>query len=128
MAKIDAVAVVATNMARSVAFYTALGFDFAGVDIAADHVEPNVAPGQTRLMIDSAELMTKLGGHGAGPATHAQFALLCESPAEVDSLASAVEQAGFEVVTAPWDAFWGQRYATVKDPDGYQVDLFAPLG
>ena len=27
----------------------------------------------------------------------------------------------------PWDAFWGQRYASVKDPDGNQIDLFAPL-
>ncbi|MFL6036949.1 MAG: glyoxalase, partial [Gaiellaceae bacterium] len=27
----------------------------------------------------------------------------------------------------PFDAFWGQRYATVVDPDGNAVDLFAPL-
>jgi len=27
----------------------------------------------------------------------------------------------------PWDAFWGQRYARVIDPDGNVVDLFAPL-
>jgi catechol 2,3-dioxygenase-like lactoylglutathione lyase family enzyme len=25
------------------------------------------------------------------------------------------------------DAFWGQRYAQVKDPDGSVLDLFAPL-
>ncbi|MGB5655838.1 MAG: glyoxalase, partial [Acidimicrobiia bacterium] len=28
---------------------------------------------------------------------------------------------------APFDAFWGQRYATVLDPDGNGVDLFAPI-
>jgi len=27
----------------------------------------------------------------------------------------------------PWDAFWGQRYAQVKDPDGTVIDLFATL-
>jgi hypothetical protein len=27
----------------------------------------------------------------------------------------------------PWDAFCGQRYAEVEDPDGNVVDLFAPL-
>jgi uncharacterized glyoxalase superfamily protein PhnB len=27
----------------------------------------------------------------------------------------------------PWDAFWGQRYATAKDPDGNHVDLFASI-
>lgn len=26
----------------------------------------------------------------------------------------------------PWDAFWGQRYAQVHDPDDNVVDLFAP--
>ena len=31
------------------------------------------------------------------------------------------------VVREPWDAAWGQRYATVQDPDGYGVDLYAPL-
>ena len=29
---------------------------------------------------------------------------------------------------APYDAPWGQRYATVLDPDGNLTDLFAPLG
>ena len=29
---------------------------------------------------------------------------------------------------APFDAFWGQRYATVLDPDGVRVDLYAAAG
>jgi uncharacterized glyoxalase superfamily protein PhnB len=29
---------------------------------------------------------------------------------------------------APFDAFWGQRYATVLDPDGNHVDLYASSG
>ena len=37
-----------------------------------------------------------------------------------------IRDAGFTVVKEPWDAFWGQRYAIVADPDGYMVDLFAP--
>ena len=36
--------------------------------------------------------------------------------------------AGHRSHRAPWDAFWGQRYATVLDPDGNAVDLFAALG
>jgi len=27
----------------------------------------------------------------------------------------------------PWDAFWGQRYAQLPDPDGVPVDLYAGL-
>ena len=33
--------------------------------------------------------------------------------------------AGVESHKEPWDAFWGQRYAVVKDPDGNHIDLFA---
>ncbi|QQA43617.1 VOC family protein [Pelagovum pacificum] len=123
--RIDAVSVTTTDMEATVAFYTALGFDFAGVDLSADHVEPAAAG--IRLMIDSAALIEKLTGEVPRPANHAAFAILCDSPAEVDGKAAAVADAGFSVQTAPWDAFWGQRYATVVDPAGYHVDLFAPL-
>ena len=34
---------------------------------------------------------------------------------------------GAEGHLAPWDAFWGHRYAVVRDPDGNDVDLFAAL-
>jgi uncharacterized glyoxalase superfamily protein PhnB len=45
----------------------------------------------------------------------------------VDRLYGALVDAGYEGHLEPWDAFWGQRYATVRDPDGNGVDLFAPL-
>jgi uncharacterized glyoxalase superfamily protein PhnB len=38
-----------------------------------------------------------------------------------------VVAAGFRSKKDPWDAFWGQRYAQVIDPDDNAVDLFAPL-
>jgi uncharacterized glyoxalase superfamily protein PhnB len=45
----------------------------------------------------------------------------------VDATVAEIVQAGFSVQKVPWDAFWGQRYATVADPDGNHVDLFAWL-
>lgn len=36
-------------------------------------------------------------------------------------------EAGIGGHLPPWDAFWGQRYAVVHDPDGTPVDLFAGL-
>lgn len=62
---------------------------------------------------------------GAGQSA---VALLAGSPGEVDEAYAAVVAAGYEGELAPWDAVWGQRYAVVRDPDGNQVDLFAPLG
>jgi uncharacterized glyoxalase superfamily protein PhnB len=35
--------------------------------------------------------------------------------------------AGFHGEKEPWDAFWGQRYAQLHDPDGVPVDLYASL-
>ena len=55
------------------------------------------------------------------------LAFECSSPAEVDELWSAGADAGFDADKEPWDAFWGQRYAQLRDPDGVPVDLFAAL-
>lgn len=56
------------------------------------------------------------------------LAFLCESPDDVNRLYGELVAAGAGGVRKPWDAFWGQRYASVGDPDGNVVDLFAPLG
>lgn len=50
-----------------------------------------------------------------------------ESPAEVDAMFERLTQAGYQGPLRPYDAPWGQRYATLLDPDGNIVDLFAAL-
>ena len=55
------------------------------------------------------------------------LAFECANPAEVDEVHARVVEAGYQSKAEPWDAFWGQRYATVLDPDDNAVDLFAPL-
>lgn len=125
MIRLDAVAVSSKNMAKTVAFYELLGFEFPAWGPDDKHVEPVTKPGDVRLMIDTAELMEQLTGHAPTPPNHSSFAMLCDSPAEVDSVAAALKDAGHTLTVEPWDAFWGQRYATVKDPDGYQIDIFA---
>ncbi|WP_205861634.1 VOC family protein [Planosporangium flavigriseum] len=53
------------------------------------------------------------------------LAFRCDSPEEVDRTYGALTEAGYHGYKKPWDAFWGQRYAVVHDPDGNSVDLFA---
>ncbi len=48
-------------------------------------------------------------------------------PADVDALHARLVDAGHRSELAPFDAPWGQRYATVLDPDGTGVDLYAAL-
>ena len=53
------------------------------------------------------------------------LAFECDSPEEVNATFKELVAAGYSGHLEPWDAFWGQRYATVEDPDGNGVDLFA---
>jgi uncharacterized glyoxalase superfamily protein PhnB len=50
-----------------------------------------------------------------------------DTPAGVDRAYDDLLGHGYAGHKAPWDAFWGQRYAEVHDPDGNLVDLYAPL-
>ena len=55
------------------------------------------------------------------------LAFECQSPAKVDELYERAVEAGYEGEKPPWDAFWGQRYALLGDPDGVRVNLYAAL-
>ncbi len=125
--KLAAVGIFSSDITNSVRFYEILGFKFPEFKPDEDHLEPITAPGEMRLMIDSKKLLTELLGKEPSPANHSAFALEYSSAAEVDEIAAKVKAAGFKVQKEPWDAFWGQRYAIVADPDGQLVDLFANL-
>lgn len=52
----------------------------------------------------------------------------CESPPKVDELFLKVKATGAVVEKEPFDAFWKQRYSTLKDPaSGVHIDIFADL-
>jgi uncharacterized glyoxalase superfamily protein PhnB len=125
--RLDALGIFTTDLTRSLAFYRLLGLDIpTGVE-SERHVECTLANG-LRLMWDT-DPDAATNAPGATPATGSGIAMafLCASPAEVDTTYAAVTSEGFTGHLAPWDAFWGQRYATLHDPDGNTVDLFAPL-
>lgn len=125
--RIDAVGVSSSNIKETARFYSLLGFEFAEFKDGEDHLEAVTPNGATRLMIDSVSMLQGILGQPPKPGNHSSFAILYDSPAEVDTVAGKVKAAGFTVVKEPWDAAWGQRYAIVEDADGYKVDLFAHL-
>src|SRR3954466_15657947 len=108
--EIAAVAVSATDLSRAVAVYQELGFRFPPLEPDTQHVE---AEAGVRLMIARASLLQELHGEAPRPGNTAGFALLFGSPAEVDDAVGRVSAAGHDVVHEPFDAPWGQRYATV---------------
>jgi catechol 2,3-dioxygenase-like lactoylglutathione lyase family enzyme len=46
---------------------------------------------------------------------------------EVDTMVAALAADGVPVQQAPYDAFWGARYAVVSDPDGNAVGIMSPV-
>jgi uncharacterized glyoxalase superfamily protein PhnB len=126
MAQLAAIGIVSADIASSCRFYRALGVD-VGEPEGDDHFEATL-PNGLRLMWDTEELIRKLDPEWKRSEGHAMaLAFECGSAAEVDETYAKVLGEGFKGKTEPYDAFWGQRYATVVDPDGNSVDIFAPL-
>ena len=126
-ARIDAIGLVAADLARSVAFYRALGCDVPEPSPeAGGHLD--IELGGFRLMLDSEDVIRSFDpdwtGSGSG---RVSLAVRCASPDEVDRMHAELSGLGAGSHLEPFDAFWGQRYATVLDPDGVRVDLYAPL-
>jgi catechol 2,3-dioxygenase-like lactoylglutathione lyase family enzyme len=121
------IGLVVEDMAASMAFYRRLGFDLpAGAD-AEPHVDHQL-PGGLRISWDTVGTIQSFTPAYERPTSSGMaLAFECADPAEVDSTYKELVGAGAHTEREPWDAFWGMRYATVLDPDGYDVDLFAPL-
>ena len=123
----NAIGLVVADMAKSLAFYRELGLDLPAEADAAPHAETRA--GGIRIMWDTEETIRSFDpswsrGSGGPPVG---FAFRCADPAEVDRVHADLTQAGYESIHDPFDAFWGQRYATLRDPDGNGVDLYAAL-
>lgn len=125
-ATLAAIGITVADLSASIEFYRLLGLEFPTPEDAGGHIEAT-GPGGLRVMLDTVAVI-----HGfnpdwrppvGGPAMSLAFE--CADAAEVDAVVSRIAQAGFTVQREPWDAFWGQRYATVADPDGNHVDVFA---
>jgi catechol 2,3-dioxygenase-like lactoylglutathione lyase family enzyme len=123
--KLDMIGIVTADIQKSLAFYRHLGLEIPDVPDSEDHVEITLENG-LRFAWDKLEMVKSFDPHAALQ-PHSVGAFLCANPAEVDAKYAQLTGAGYESHLAPWDAFWGQRYATVRDPDGNTVDLFAPL-
>ena len=126
MPELNAVGVVVSDMARSIRFYRLLGVDVPETPDEG-HVD-TFLPNGVRLMLDTEDVVrsfrpdwTRESGNQLG------LAFECASPAEVDEIYARVEAGGVSGEKEPWDAFWGQRYAQLRDPDGVPIDLYAPL-
>ncbi len=132
-ARLDVVGLVAADLERSARFYRALGCAVPAEDgqqqagaPGAGHVD--IRLGEVTLMLDTEAVMASFDPDWRrGPAGRLGLAARCDSPDAVDELHRLLSGLGGGSHLEPFDAPWGQRYASVLDPDGVRVDLYAAL-
>lgn len=126
MAKPDMIGMVVKDMRAALEFYRALGLDIPDDGETQDHVQ--VIANGYRIAWDTEELIKGFDPNWSPPnGSRIGIAFLCDTPSDVDATYQRVIAKGYRSHKEPFDAFWGQRYAQVLDPDGNVIDLFAPL-
>jgi catechol 2,3-dioxygenase-like lactoylglutathione lyase family enzyme len=127
--RLDQVNLVSRDVAASVAFYELLGVEMAetqpGWEAWDPHHQTVALEGSTGISmdIDSASFAAWWAAEGlpTGPVLGFRVA----SRESVDATYERLTGAGHRGVRAPYDAFWGARYALVEDPDGVVVGVMS---
>lgn len=120
----DAIGIVVRDMAKALAFYRLLGLSIPEGEENEGHVE--VTANGYRIMFDTEEMIKSFNPDWVRPVGQSMaLAFRCDTPDEVDGVYNTIIDQGYRGLKEPWDAFWGQRYAIVLDPDGHTIDLFA---
>ena len=123
----DMVGIVVKDMGASLRFYRLLGLDIAEGSDGEAYVEVTSTNGY-RISWNTEAMMLGIDPEWKQPVgQRVSLAFKCDTPQEVDAVFAKITSAGYKAHKEPWDAFWGQRYAQVLDPDGGSVDLFAQL-
>ena len=124
--KLDVLGIVVTDMARSLAFYRQLGLDIPGDADAQPHVDVEL-PNGMHVAWDTIDTIKSFDpGYELPNGSRVSLAFSLPTPADVDLTYKRLVAAGAHGHKEPWDAFWGMRYALLRDPDGNPVDLYAP--
>lgn len=122
----DMIGLVVRDLEASLRFYRHLGFEVPTPKPGEDFVE--TTRNGYRFSWNTVAMIRSLHPDWVEPVgQRIELAFRCDAPAEVDATCAALAAAGYAIHKAPWDAFWGQRYAIVVDPDDNHVSLFAPL-
>ncbi|MFI0354782.1 VOC family protein [Actinomadura sp. 9N407] len=128
-ATLNSIDIVVSDIQAAIAFYGRLGVEFTVDPTYPDHAGCDL-PNGLHVMLDTEKFRgsTQTNGWSRPTGDPRNFlAFQFSAPAEVDAKYAELTGAGHTGVQEPWDAFWGMRYATVLDPDGNGIDLYASL-
>ncbi|MAT52286.1 MAG: glyoxalase [Porticoccaceae bacterium] len=111
---ISAVTLAVSDMARSLAFYQAMGFNRVYGSERASFC--SLQAGEQYL-----NLSTEESGFGGG------WGRVIFYVADVDAVYRNLCDQGLIAAFPPRDASWGERYFHITDPDGHELSFARPL-
>ena len=114
------------DMDATIAFYERLGL--AVTRVGDSHARAEWPTAGARLEFGTANLTKSYDPNWRQPTGAATNTLNFElaSRDAVDEMYAELTSAGYAGHLAPIDAFWGQRFAIVDDPDGNVIGLQSP--
>ena len=126
---------VVRNMDAALAFYRRLGLTIADPrewppGTRAHHAEADGGEGSgARFELDDRRMagIWHAGWRGGGEGSAVVLGFSFPSREAVDELYGELTAVGYAGLQSPYDAFWGARYAIVRDPDGNDVGLMSPI-
>ena len=127
-AVLDQINIVVSDMEAALDFYRRLGIEIPETlpEWQAHHRAADVS-GEVALDLDSTAFAPQW--NGGWPASQPGVVVGFRVPTreDVDGLYEELMDAGYVGQQAPYDAFWGARYAIVEDPSGNAVALMSPV-
>jgi catechol 2,3-dioxygenase-like lactoylglutathione lyase family enzyme len=124
---------VCEDMDKTIDFYRLLGFD---IDTGPDrlwreggkphHLSEVDVGGAGSLEFDSSDLARVYNAGYADAPVSTIIGFGVPTREAVDEVHTKMTAAGHLSRQAPWDAFWGARYAVIADPDGRDVGIMSP--
>jgi uncharacterized glyoxalase superfamily protein PhnB len=125
--------IVSSNLEASIAFYRRLGLAIPDQRVwrtasGAHHASAEEAGVDFDLDSATFAQVWNKGWCGRGDlAGRVVVGLRVASREAVDRLYGEMTKEGHRGLQAPYDAFWGARYAIVEGPDGVAVGLMSPI-
>jgi uncharacterized glyoxalase superfamily protein PhnB len=125
----DQINMVVRDMDAAVAFYRRLGLDIPDYtpEWDAHHRSAQVGSG-VDFDIDSVVFTRQWneGWSGRKNGAGCVITFRVETRDEVDEVYNEMMAGGYKAQQAPYDAFWGARFAIIEDPDGNAVGVMSP--
>ena len=124
------VTLVVTNMETTVAFYRRLGLEIGDAMPEWEDVHRSTTTENgVGLDFDRADFAPAWnhGWKGSAGGAGVILGFSVTSREAVDQRYAELTGAGYRGQQAPYDAFWGARYAVIEDPDGNAVGLMSAV-